>query len=159
MQKVFRKKNFTREELLQKVRHYCRYQHRCHQEVREKLYSFAIKKEEVEELLSKLIEERSLNEEDFATAFARGKFRMKQWGKIKIRHELRLKKVSEYCIARALDAIEEHEYIATLEKLAGEKADSLSAEKNELVRKTKLRDYLLQKGFEPALINPVLSAA
>src|ERR1700709_2489168 len=96
------KKKLTREQAMQKARHYCAYQERSHYEVKQKLYSFGLHKIEVEESLSGLIEEDYLNEERFAIQFAGGHFRMKQWGRVKIRYELKQKQVSEYCIKKAL---------------------------------------------------------
>src|SRR4249919_2672470 len=90
---------------LQKAKHYCAYQERCHSEVRDKLYSFGLHRNEVEPLLTQLIEENFLNEERFAIAYAGGKFRIKNWGKEKIKYALKQNKVSEYCIHKALAAI------------------------------------------------------
>ena len=78
----------------QKIKHYCAYQERCHGEVRNKLYSFDLKKKNVEDIIARLIEEDYLNEERFALAFARGKFRMKRWGKEKIFFALKQKHFS-----------------------------------------------------------------
>ena len=89
-----RAKRIDKEQAFQKLKHYCGYQERSHQEAKEKLYSFGLYKQEVEELLSRLIEENYLNEERFAVAFAGGKFRMKGWGKVKILHALKEKRVS-----------------------------------------------------------------
>jgi regulatory protein len=89
-------KNIGTEKAWQKIKHYCAYQERSHAEAREKLYSFGLYRQEVETLLSQLIEENYLNEERFAVAFAGGKFRMKQWGKTKIKYELQQKRVSAY---------------------------------------------------------------
>jgi regulatory protein len=96
------KKNFTPQAALQKAKHFCGYQERCHNEVKEKLYSFGLKKHDVEILLCQLIEEDYLNELRFAEQFAGGKFRMKQWGKIKIVYELKQKRISEYIIKKAI---------------------------------------------------------
>ncbi|TAH03079.1 MAG: RecX family transcriptional regulator, partial [Sphingobacteriales bacterium] len=86
-------KTLTKEQALQKLRQYCAYQERCHQEVKDKLYSYGLHQQQVEESISQLIEEDYLNEERFAKQYAGGKFRMKQWGKVKITYELKLKKV------------------------------------------------------------------
>jgi len=142
----------SKDKALQKAKHFCGYQERSHNEVKEKLYGFGLYKNDVEELLSLLIEENYLNEERYAIAFAGGKFRMKQWGRVKIRYELQQKKVSAYCIKKALASIEEADYEKTLQKLASAKLLVLKSEKNIFVKKTKLRNYLLQKGFEPSLI-------
>src|SRR6478736_3420107 len=95
-------KNIGTEKAWQKIKHYCAYQERSHAETRDKLYGFGLYKHEVETLLTQLIEENYLNEERYAIAFAGGKFRMKQWGRVKIKYELKQKQVSEYNIKNAL---------------------------------------------------------
>jgi regulatory protein len=150
-------KNIGIEKATQKIKHYCAYQERSHAETREKLYSFGLYKPEVEQLLSQLIEEDYLNEERYATAFAGGKFRMKQWGRVKIRYELQQKKISPYCIKKALAAIPEEDYLACLTKLAAGKLVTLRSEKNIFANKTKLRNYLMQKGYEPNLVMEQLA--
>jgi regulatory protein len=138
---------------IKKIRQYCAYQERCHIEVKEKLYSFGLGRNEVETLLSKLIEENYLNEERFAIQFAGGKFRVKHWGRIKIRYELKQKQVSEYCIKKALKEIDEADYMITLRKLLNEKLKTLGGVSNTFARRKKLHDYLVQKGFETTLIR------
>jgi regulatory protein len=150
------KKHLTKEQALQKLKHYCGYQERSHSEVKEKLYSLGVWKQDHDELISSLIEENYLNEERFAIAFARGKFRMKQWGRVKIKYELKQKQVSEYCIKKALKEIDEEEYNTLLKKLATEKYASLKSEQY-IVRKKKTMDYLLQKGFEMELIKQAVA--
>src|SRR6185436_2453192 len=147
------KKTLTKEQVYQKLRHYCAYQDRCHAEVKTKAYSLGIKKGDVEELTSRLIEEGCLNEERYARSFAGGKFRMKQWGKMKIRAELKQRRVSEYCIAAALAEIDHNKYKETLHKLALKKWNSIKGQgTNHFVKMTKTRDYLLQKGYEANLV-------
>jgi regulatory protein len=147
----------TKEQALQKVKYYCAYQERCHSEVKQKLYSFGLYKKDVEEILANLIEENYLNEERFAIQFAGGRFRMKQWGKVKIKYELKQKQVSDYCIKKALASIDEKDYIKTVQKLFLQKLKTLKSEKNIFTRKRKLQDYLLQKGFEIAVINKLMN--
>lgn len=151
-------KYFSKKEALQKAKQYCAYQERCHSEVKEKLYSFGMHKKEAEELLSELISDNYLNEERFAIQFAGGKFRIKQWGRIKIKYALKQKQVSEYSIKKALKAIEEKEYNKTLVKLFEQKLKTLKAEKNIFIKKRKLQDHLLQKGFETELIRKLIAA-
>jgi len=146
------KKQLTKEQALQKLRHYCGYQERCHAEVKTKLYELGVRKADHDEIISTLIEEDYLNEERFAIAFAGGKFRMKQWGRIKIKYELKQKQVSEYNIKKALKQVNEEDYLKTLDKLAEEKYSTLKSEQ-WLTTKKKTMDYLIQKGFEPELIN------
>ena len=144
--------NLTKEQALQKLRHYCAYQERSHAEVQQKLWDLGVRRAEHDEIISTLIEEDYLNEERFAKAFAGGKFRMKEWGRKKIYYALKEKKVSEYNIKSAMKEIDEGEYLETLQKLTAKKYTSLKSEQY-LVRKKKTIDYLLQKGFELELIN------
>ena len=136
---------------------YCNYQERCHKEVRNKLYDIGCRREEVESLITDLISDDLLNEERYARSFARGKFRVKQWGKNKIVYALRQNKVSDYCIKKGLSEIDSIDYLEALAKLAAKKWHELRAEKTKLVRKVKLQRYLLQKGFENDLIKDVIS--
>lgn len=149
------KKQLTKEQALQKLKHYCAYQERCHYEVQQKLYDLGVWKKEHDEIISTLIEENYLNEERFAIAYAGGKFRSKQWGRVKINYELKQKKVSEYCIKKAMKQIDDEAYLAVLKKLADEKRESLKSEQY-LVRKKKTMDYLIGRGFEMELIRKVL---
>lgn len=150
------KNRLTKEQALQKIRHYCSYQERCHSEVREKFYSFGLRKNEVDEVISQLIENNFLNEERFAIAFAGGKFRMKHWGRKKIQYELQQKAVNSFIIKIALKEIDEKSYLETLQKLAETKWKALNAE-NKFVRQSKTNAYLLQKGYEQGLITRVVN--
>lgn len=150
------KQYFSKDQALQKAKQYCAYQERSHTEVKEKLYSFGLYKKDVEELLSILIEENYLNEERFAIQFAGGRFRIKHWGRVKIKYELKQKQVSDYCIKKALAAIDEREYKKQLQKLFDLKLKSLKAEKNIYSKKRKLQDHLLQKGYETGLIRELI---
>jgi regulatory protein len=151
------KKHYTPEQALQKARQFCGYQERSHQEVKDKLYSLGLHRQQVEEALSRLIEEDYLNEERFACQFAGGKFRMKGWGRVKIKYELKQRQVSEYCIKKALGEISGEDYEDCLQKLAAAKWKTLSPEKNIFIRMRKATDYLLQKGYEPDLIRGALA--
>lgn len=146
------KKSLTREQALQKLKHYCAYQDRCHQDVKEKLYSLGVWKRDQDEIMATLIEENYLNEERFAVAFAGGKFRIKGWGRVKIKYELKQKQVSDYCIKKALKQIDEDEYQTQLQKTAVDKYNALKGEQY-LIRKKKTMDYLIAKGFESQLVN------
>jgi regulatory protein len=148
------KKTLSKEQVYQKLRHYCAYQDRCHAEVKIKAYSFGIRKDDVEELTSRLIEEGCLNEERYAKAFAGGKFRIKQWGKVKIKAELKQRRISEYCIVAAMEEIDHNKYRETLRKLAVKRWASIKGSGTNLfVKMAKTRDYLLLKGYEANLVG------
>lgn len=148
--------SLTPSQALERIRHYCAYQERCHAEVRRKLYGFGLNTTEVAEITSTLISENFLNEERFALSFARGKFRMKGWGKQKIISALKSKEISDYCIRKAINQIEDADYLQTFKRLADKKRDSLKSEKNIFIKKRKVRDYLMRRGFSSDLIYKYL---
>ncbi len=153
---MFLKNRLTKEQALDKIKYYCSYQERCHSEVKDKLYSYGLRKKEAEEIIAEMIESNYLNEERFAVQFAGGKFRMKQWGRKKIQYELQQKGVNSFIIKTALKEIDEVKYFETLEKLAQTKWNALRVE-NSLLRQSKTNAYLLQKGYEQRLISQVLN--
>jgi regulatory protein len=141
----------------EKIKHFCAYQERSHFETKQKLYLFGLSTSDVEALLAKLIEENYLNEERFAQCFARGRFALKKWGRVKIKHELALKKVSATNIKTSLKEIDEDDYQQTLQHLA-EKKWLLLSDEQPVSRQAKTIQYLLQKGYELPLIQNVLKA-
>ncbi|MEO6136728.1 MAG: regulatory protein RecX [Ginsengibacter sp.] len=149
--------NYTPVQSVPKIKQYCAYQERCHAEVKNKLYSFGLNKSEIDEIISILITENYLNEERFAIHYAGGKFRVRQWGKIKIKQALKLKQVSDYCIKKALKEIDSGDYKKIFYKLVDQKLKALSKEKNIFIKKRKLQDYLMSKGFESELIREVVN--
>jgi regulatory protein len=142
---------------LVKAESYCAYQERSQQEVRTKLYDWGLWPNEVEEVISELIENNFLNEERFARAYVSGKFNIKHWGKIKIKQGLKLKKITDKMIAIALDTIDYDDYLQTILNTA-EKKLPLIKEKDAYKRKYKLTTYLMSKGFENDLILEVLKS-
>ncbi len=145
----------TKNEAVIRLRKYCAYQDRCHQEVRNKLFELKFYGDELEEVISELIQENFLNEERFARSYARGKFRFKNWGKRKILGELKRRKISEYCIKKAFTEIEEEEYMEVLYKVL-EKKIKLTNGKNKYEIKQKVVNYAIQRGFESFLIWPAM---
>jgi regulatory protein len=150
-----KKKKFSPEQALVKARAYCAYQERCHQEMRDKLYSWGLWPEAVENTIITLIEENFLNEERFAKAYAGGKFRIVGWGRGKIKQALKQKKISDYCIRIALNEIPDKEYRQTLQKILLRKTKEIK-EKNPLKKKYKLASYIISRGFEPELVWEII---
>jgi regulatory protein len=140
---------------LAKAEHYCAYQERSQQEARDKLYEWGLWPEAVENTISELITAGFLNEERFAKAYTLGKFRQKAWGKIKIKQGLKLKKVPEVLIKKALLLIDGDVYLDTLTQLLNKKA-ALLKEKEGYKRNYKLQQYAMSRGFEGDLILFVL---
>jgi regulatory protein len=138
---------------LKKMQHYCAYQERCHSQVRYKLLEIGARGLLVEQIISALINENYLNEQRFAEVYAGGKFRILDWGKVKIKQALMQKQVSTYCIQKALQSIDMDDYTSTINKLCEKKWNTLPKGNNKLARIQKLKNYLVQKGYESSVIT------
>lgn len=147
-------KSYTVKEATIKLMQFCAYRDRSHKEVEEKLKELRMIPVACEQIIMKLMLEGFLNEERFARSFVRGKFRIKKWGRNKIKQELKIREISAPIIKLAFTEIEDEIYISTLQELA-EKKLNLINEVNPIKRKKKLIAYLLQKGYEPQLIYDV----
>ncbi|PTX60037.1 regulatory protein [Kordia periserrulae] len=145
------KKSYSLTEAIIKIQQFCVYQDRCHKEVVEKLQNMNMIPDAIDVIVTKLIEDNFLNEERFSKSFARGKFRIKKWGRLRIVRELKFRNISKYNIDIALKEIEENEYLKTLDELAEKRANAVK-ETNPLKRKKKIADYLLYRGWESHLV-------
>jgi regulatory protein len=139
--------------LLLRAQKFCDYQERYQQEVRDKLYLWGAKPDEVEQVLCQLVESDYINEERFARAFARGKFRIKHWGKNKIRQELKFRKISEYCIKQGFSEISDDEYSGVLKQVIEKKSRETAGAHQHY----KIATYAISRGFEPDLIWDILN--
>jgi regulatory protein len=137
---------------LLKAAQFCVYQERTQQEVRDKLYSWGATTDEVEEVIAYLISENYLNESRFARQFAGGKFRVKKWGRRKIRYELKGRGLSERCIEEGMAEIPDDDYRDVILELLEKQREKLKSETNPLVRQKKMVGHLVNKGFEPDIV-------
>lgn len=149
---------YTYEQALDALQDYCAYQDRCHKEVRQKLRELQYFGDLAEEVICELIREKYLDEERFARSFARGRFKMKQWGKQKITRELKQRDVSAYCIKMALTEIEEEEYGLTMERELLRRNKLEKAGLHPYLRRRKLADYMFQRGYESHLTWELINA-
>ncbi|WP_430928336.1 regulatory protein RecX [Polaribacter marinivivus] len=144
-------KVFTVDEIKRKLEQYCVYQDRCHKEVEQKMREYNLIPEAKEMILLSLLQDNFLNEERFAKSFARGKFRIKHWGKQRIVRELKFRDISSNNIKTALKEIDEQEYLKTIYSITEKRNEAIS-EPNIYKRKRKLIDFLMRKGYENELI-------
>jgi len=144
------KKYLNLEAGIEKIKRYCAYQERCHSQVRTKCIQLGVYGMQLEETISAMIQEGYLNEERFAIAFARGKQRIKYWGRIKISLELQKLQISPYCIHEAIDQLDEDDYMKGLKHII------LKAKK--MGKKTEFEQvkYAYSYGYEPEIIKQVL---
>ena len=142
---------FTLLEAQIKLEHYCSYQERCHLEVVQKLRTLGMIQQVTDLIVVHLIDKNFLNESRFACSFARGKHRIKSWGKIRIVNELKSRHISKFNIDLALKEISFEEYWTTFEQLANRQWEIMT-EKNALKKRKKFCDFMLRKGFESAMV-------
>jgi regulatory protein len=142
---------YSVKEAINKIENFCAYQERCHEEVVQKLRSMKMDSEEIDSIMVHLIGDNFLNEERFACSFARGKHRIKHWGKIRIVNELKSKKITQTLINIALKEISPEEYATTFHTLAEKNWESIR-ETNLMKKRKKFCDYMLRRGFESNLI-------
>jgi regulatory protein len=140
-------KTYSREEALHLAAAWCSGTERCCFDVREKLSGWETDAETAEEILEYLIMERFIDERRYACAYVKDKFRYNQWGKIKIRYMLNMKKIPSDIISEALEMLDEETYKEMIIKLIQQKSKGLKAA-NDYERKGKLSRFLTGKGFE-----------
>ena len=141
------KKKLTPSQAIIKAQMACAYQERCQQEMRDKLYEWGLYSADVENIIANLVTDNFLNEERFAKAFAGGKFRIKKWGRVKIKIGLKKRKISDYCIRKGMQEIDELEYIKTLTDVIRKKLKENPGGKQQL-RNYKAVQYAMSRGFE-----------
>lgn len=140
---------------LKKAAMFCAYQERTQQEVRDRLKDWGVIGDDAEEVIAELIQQNYLNEERFAKSFAGGKFRVKGWGKRKIKQHLQQRGITGYNLDQAMKEIEPDDYRTTLADLLTKKRQTIR-DANPLVVKQKLVRYALSKGYESDLVWQVV---
>lgn len=144
-------KQYNVREVTERIQSFCAIQDRSQFEVKKKMRDWGVEEYIIDNIVADLITEKFIDEHRFAESFCRGKFRIKKWGKIKIKNELKKRRISNSCIIKGLEQIDEKEYSLLLNELFKKKKDSIK-EKNKFIRNGKIAKYLQQKGFENNLI-------
>ncbi len=138
------------ETALRKAQSYCAYQERCEHELLLKCREWGLKPSDNAKLIASLYENDFLNEERFAVAYARGKFRIKKWGKVRIRQELLFRQINNEAIKKGLKVIdEEGNYAEVLLKLLQNKLPDYEGDSQKI---QKLAQFAIGRGFEPELV-------
>ena len=144
-------KTYTVDEATRLLENYCAYQERCHKEIEQKLYDLKMIPEAKEHIILHLMQHNFLNEERYAKSYARGKFNIKKWGRIKVINHLKFKNISAYNIKTALKEINDEDYYSNLQTIA-EKKLKLLKEPNLFKKRNKLSTFLISKGYESNLV-------
>lgn len=145
-----KEKDIVREAKVKAAR-FCAYRERAPLEVREKLVSYGLDGDQLDQTFNELVQEGFLNEQRFASAYANGKLRIKKWGKLKIRRGLEIYQLDPGCIFTALKLLPEIEYMDTMKQHIERKGRKLK-ENDPYIRKHKIAQFVISKGFEPDLV-------
>ena len=145
------KGDYNTSSAIQRLKDYCAIQDRCQLDILQKIDKWGLQENAKKHILESLIAEKYIDEERFSISFARGKFKIKEWGRIKIRNELKQKEISDICIQKGLSEIKEDEYLNVLDKLFKKKRDKVS-ERNHFIKRAKIANFLIQRGFESFLV-------
>ena len=144
------KKVFTEKELLDKAAKYCAYQERSEADVRKRLRRWDTSEEHADHIISVLREGNFIDDRRFAHAFARGRFLLKKWGRVKIRFALIQHGISTELADECIYAIGDDAYLETLRDLMASKAARIKSP--SLRDKSRVFNYLRSKGYEYDLI-------
>ena len=123
-------KAYNIKEVTDRIQSFCALQDRCQWEVEKKMREWGVEEDIIKNILTDLILEKFIDEQRFSESFCRGKFRIKRWGKLKIKNELKIRKISTSCINKGLDQILDKEYYSVLKELYEKKKNSLK-DKNQ----------------------------
>jgi regulatory protein len=146
------KDTYTVEEATRSIERYCAYQERCHKEIEDKLKTMGMVQLAIDEIIPHLIHHKFLNETRYAESFARGKFRIKKWGRVRIVRELKMKGLNERTIKIGLKEISESDYEITFDTLSQKRLQQITSETDKYKKRKKLADYLLYRGWESHLV-------
>ena len=136
--------------IIEKIQSYCLYQERCVKEVKNKLFSLKVSSKSANEIIEYLIENDCLNEGRYTKMFIQGKLRIKKWGRIKLRYELKLKAVSTKIIDNKINEINEEEYLNYFDQFSTNKIKYLKGSIDQ--KKRSFINYFTYRGWENDLI-------
>lgn len=148
-------KELTPGEALNKAAAYCTLCERCVSEVTAKLTAWGVPHCEHEKIITRLIEEKFINEARYCRAFVNDKVRFNRWGRIKIRAALSEKRLPRELINEAMDNIDEEQYTRSLAEVIAAKRKELKGV-NDYTTKQKIMRFAASRGFEPAMIMRVI---
>lgn len=142
---------------LGKAQEYCSKQEICISGIRKKLDQWGVNPAYHEKVLKDLKAEKFIDETRYASSFVKEKFRLNQWGIIKIRHAMKAKQIPEDIINEAINEIPDDEYVRTLEKIMTQKLRNIKA-RNKFEQKGKLYRHAASKGYENDKIMEVINS-
>jgi regulatory protein len=140
-----------------KMAQLCSRSEQCSADIRKKIIAFELVSEVVDEIIEKLRVEEFLNDERYVKAFVSDKFKFNKWGKVKIRHNLRMKGLAEDIIREGLNNIDEEKYKTVLIKTMKDKAKTVK-KKSKFEKMGQIIRFAQTRGFEPEMIHRYINS-
>ena len=144
-------KILTPPEALHRAAALCSSAEHCTADIREKLARWGVTEADSRTIIDRLVQERFIDEQRYAVAFVKDKFRFAGWGRIKMRYALQQKRIDGSDIDHALATLDEEPYNDRLLELLQAKSRSIRDDDPE-ARRAKLFRFAASRGFEPSLI-------
>ena len=144
---MYKVKEIEEKNALARAAALCSQREYCVSQIEEKLVAWGQSTEACERIISKLIEERFIDEARFSRAYALDKMRYNHWGRVKIRQMLRMLGVSNADREAAIAELPDDEYFSNLRHLVEQKLPTVKA-RSEYELRGKLLRFLTGRGFE-----------
>lgn len=144
-------KILTPPEALHRAAALCSSAEHCTADIREKLARWGVTEADSRTIIDRLVQERFIDEQRYAVAFVKDKFRFSGWGRIKMRYALQQKRIDGSDIDHALATLDEEQYNDRLLELLQAKSRSIRDD-DPKARRAKLFRFATSRGFESALI-------
>jgi len=149
-------KNLSTSEALNKMQNLCSGQEKCISDITQKLKTLKINNSDISEIIDNLIDNNFLNEERFAIAFANDKIKFNKWGLIKIKYELKSKRIKDNDIATAFSLINQDDYKEMQILELTKKIKSISDEEDKQKLKSKMYNFAQSRGYDTNLTKIVI---
>ncbi len=141
---------------LNKCMHICSQREYCINDIEQRLAKWDVKKSEHQKIIEYLLAEKYIDHNRYVSAFVNDKFTYNHWGKIKIRYQLKQKKIDNPTINKYVDAIDASAYKQAIQHEVSKKLKSVKG-KNDFEKKQKTARYVVSKGFEPNEVFNILN--
>jgi regulatory protein len=149
-------KEKTAQEIFAKMAALCSRSEQCSTDIHKKITAAGLSDDEADEIIEKLEAEKFIDDERYVRSYVSDKFKFNKWGKVKIRHYLKMKGLSDELIQNGLNEIDAENYHETLIKTLKEKARKVK-KKNKFEKMGQLIRFAQNRGFEPEMIHRYLN--
>ena len=143
------------QEIFSKLARLCSRSEECSPDLRKKITEMGGDQDMADRILQRLQEEKYQDDERYVRAYVRDKFRLNQWGRVKMRYYLKMKGLKDPIIEKGFGEIDEDQYVSLLKKTMKDKAKTIK-KKEKYEKMAQVIRFAQGRGFEPELIHRYL---